>query len=71
MALKWSVDTLVQALDDIQSNGLSFRAAEIKYNIPKSTLHDYATGKSTVGRRPGPASVLTAEEESKLCRMGS
>ena len=66
MALKWSVDTLLQALDDIQSNGLSFRAAETKYNIPKSTLNDYATGKSLAGCKPGPASVLTAEEERKL-----
>lgn len=66
LASKLSVDTLLQALDDIQLNGISFCAAEAKYNIPKSTLHDYATGKSLVGCKQGPATVLTAEEEHKL-----
>lgn len=59
-------DALLDALDDIRSNRLSFRAAEVKYGVPKSTLSDYVSGKSVIGRKPGPSSVLSVDEESKL-----
>ena len=63
---RWSYDALLNALDDIRTNRLSFRSAEAKYGVRKSTLNDYITGKSVIGCKPGPSSVLTTEEESKL-----
>ncbi len=41
-------------------------SAEMKYGVPKSTLHDYITGKSIVGCKLGPSPVFSSEEESKL-----
>ena len=42
---KWKQKDLVRALEDIEQNKISFRQASARYNIPKSTLCDYASGK--------------------------
>jgi len=55
MASSWHLDGLQEAIDEIQSGKLSYRAAQAKYDIPKSTLHDYVTGKCKMGCRPGPS----------------
>ena len=48
--------------------GMSLRKASEAYNIPKSTLSDVMTGKTSVGARSGPA-ILTREEEQELCQF--
>ena len=49
----------------IKEEGLSYRKAAAQYGIPRSTLHDRATGKSMSSKR-GPPTVLTAAEEQML-----
>ena len=63
---QWTQEALLSALDDISHKKLSYRSAETKYGIPKSTLALYVTGKLEVGSKPGPDSVPTTAEESKL-----
>lgn len=65
---KWVEETLCQALDEIRDRKLTYRQAEAKYNISKSTLCDYITGKSVIGRRQGPQPVLSQEEEQCLAQ---
>ena len=43
--------------------GESIRTAAIKFNVPRSTLHDRVTGKVKMGARRGPPSYLTIEED--------
>ena len=62
---KWSSEDISCAITEIR-NGLSYRKAERKYGIPKSTLHLYAIGKIELGSRPGPRSILTTAEEEQL-----
>ena len=62
----WTQDALISAVDDIQRNNMSYRRAAAKYGIPRSTLALYAKGKLEIGTKPGPSSVLTSAEESKL-----
>lgn len=50
-------------------NGLSYQDAKEMYNIPTSTLHDYVTGKVTVGSRSGPKPYLSTEEEEELANF--
>ena len=46
--------------------GESIRTAAIKFDVPRSTLHDRVTGKVKMGARRGPPSYLTIEEEDEL-----
>ena len=62
---KWTSEDISCAITEIR-NGLSYRKAERKYGIPKSTLHLYAIGKIELGSRPGPRSILTTAEEEQL-----
>ena len=44
------------------------KEAEKKYTIPRTTLNDKLNGKSALCSKPGPATVLTHQEE-KLLKM--
>ena len=59
-------DAILSAVEDIHSGKCSFRKAELKYGIPRSTLNDYTTGKVEVGKRQGPPPVLRKDEEQCL-----
>ena len=63
---KWNTETLCQAIEEIKDKKLSYREAEAKYHIPRSTLGDYITGKAQIGRKQGPQPVLTQDEELAL-----
>ena len=56
------------AVDERNYGRLSYRGAQAKYGIPRSTLSDHALGKVTLGKKPGPSPVLTAEEEKYLAQ---
>ena len=56
-------DNVHNALEDVRYGKCSFREAETKYGIPKSTLNDYTTGKVEIGR---PPPVLKKDEEQYL-----
>ena len=65
---EWSADCLAKALEDVQENKLSLRAAAAKHGVPRSILHDYVVGKSKVGCTSGPDTVLMKEEEDELVK---
>ena len=51
----------------IQSDGLSFRKAAERYDLPKSTLYDQVTGSKRCGT--GRPTVLTNDEEKSIVRV--
>ena len=59
-------DAIHNAVEDIRSGKCSFRKAELKYGIPRSTLNDYTTGRVEIGKRQGPQPVLRKDEELYL-----
>jgi hypothetical protein len=61
----YDVQTMQQALGEIE-NGMSIRGAAEAYRIPRSTLSDVVTGKTSVGARSG-CPILSREEELELC----
>ena len=64
---KWNgeSETLMRACNAIRE-GMSVRRAAEEYDIPRSTLHDYATGKVIFGAKSGPRSYLSPNEEAEL-----
>lgn len=62
---QWSTDTLKRACQAVH-DGKSVRQAAEEYNIPRSTLHDYISGKVVLGSKSGPKSYLTSSEEEEL-----
>ena len=63
----WSDGQLAAAMHAIKQGQLSIRGASMKFNIPKSTLHDHLSGTSSK-RYGGPPTVLTASEEKEIVR---
>ena len=59
-------DAICNAIEDLRSGKCSFRKAELKYGIPRSTLNDYTTGRVEIGKRQGSQSVLRKDEEQYL-----
>ena len=55
---------MVEAIADVEK-GMSLRKASELYNIPKTTLSDYVSGRREVGATSGRA-YLTEEEEDEL-----
>ena len=56
------------ALRDLSSGALTVRKAAQVYGIPKSTLHDHATGKVLTGAHVGLPRYLNDEEEEEVVR---
>ena len=63
----WDQDHLELACVDVK-NGLSIRRAELEYGIPRSTIHDYVSGRLTIGVS-GHRRYLTDEEEDELVKF--
>ncbi|XP_060602779.1 uncharacterized protein LOC132755864 [Ruditapes philippinarum] len=70
-------ETLSYAVSLIRSKGISLRHATKVYGIPKTTLSNKVNGKSDIGSRSGPGTVLTKAEEDmiadwaiKMAKMG-
>ena len=47
-------------------DGLGLREAARQYNVPVETLRRRVTGAVSTDCRPGPTTVLTSEEETRL-----
>lgn len=60
----WSEETLQTALAEIQTGTISYRDAQDKYNIPKSTLQRKIKNKHM--KKVGRPTELDSEEEIKL-----
>ena len=65
MRSQWSSESLELAIEGLDQG---YKISEVceKYNIPRSSLRDHFLGKSR-GRKMGPKTVLSAEQEEKLC----
>ena len=63
---QWKQEDLEKAVVEVQEHGKSVRAAAALHGVPPTTVHYYASGKAELGARPGPATVLTREEEKEL-----
>ena len=53
-------------MDEPNYQRITYRGAQAKYGIPRSTLSDHALGKVTLEKKPGPSPVLYPEEEKYL-----
>ena len=62
----YTKESVLLAVEDVRSNKLTVRKAAQQYGIPKSTLALYVSGKLQTGVRPGPASILSPEEEQRI-----
>jgi hypothetical protein len=56
----------LNAMKDVNDNGMTIRVAARKWGVPKSRLYDRVSGKVEYYRRSGPPTVLTKEEETCL-----
>ncbi|KAJ3647453.1 hypothetical protein Zmor_019331 [Zophobas morio] len=65
--LKYSEDSMRQALHDVKSGMPVARAAK-KYNVPRITLYYKKMGKYPEDRRIGAPTVLTVAEEQALVK---
>ena len=64
MRAQWTDEALkeaIQAIDD----GYTMEEVSIHYSIPRTSLRDHISGKTT-SRKMGPAPTLTKEEEEAL-----
>ena len=55
-----------QAVEAVEKGTVSVRKAAELYNVPRSTLHDKASGKTAEDARSGPQPYLSPEEEEEL-----
>ncbi|KAH9291752.1 hypothetical protein KI387_043059, partial [Taxus chinensis] len=61
----WSKEDMLKAIDDIEFNNYSIRAAALKYNLPPTSVHYWLNGL-THTKRKGPAPVLSEGEEKEI-----
>lgn len=59
---KYTEQQLFSALQAVKSGSSQFAAAK-KFGVPRSTLHNKVTGKTLMGKKPGPTTILSPEEE--------
>ena len=64
---QWSVESMQEALKAVQENNKGLRQAARDYGVPVTTLKRRVDGEVPLIAKPGPATVLTKEEEQKLC----
>lgn len=61
----WTESKLYKAFEAVQ-NGMSIRRAAESFAVPRSTLQDRISGRTTFGVKRGPPRYLTYEEEDEL-----
>lgn len=64
---KYTQEQLFSALQAVKNGSTQFAAAK-RFSIPRSTLHNKITGKTLLGKKPGPTTVLLPEEERTIER---
>ena len=62
---QWSSEALHLAMEGLDE-GYKMNEVCKKYNMPRSSLRDHQIGRSR-GRKMGPKTILTKDEEIKLC----
>jgi len=66
--LQWSVDSMSEALKAVKIDGKGLRQAAREYDVPVTTLKRRVDDVVDLDAKPGPQTVLTKEEEKKLCK---
>lgn len=66
--LSYSDEAMTQAVNDVRLHDTPIRAAAKKFGVPRQTLANKVTGKSPLARKMGPATMLTKEEEERICQ---
>ena len=61
----WTQESLDQAVAAVE-RGTSVRRAAEMFGVPRSNLHDHASGKVEQFAKQGPKPYLTTEEEEEL-----
>ena len=62
----WSEESMEAATKDVKSENMTIREASKLYNVPFENLRRHVNGSVIPGCRPGPARVLTEQEEECL-----
>ena len=62
----WSEESMAAATSSVTNDNMSLREASRLYNVPFETLRRRVNGSVRPGCKPGPATVLTEEEEERL-----
>ena len=57
---------MLEAIEKVKK-GWSVKRAAVEHGVPRTTLQDRIKGRVTHGKKPGPVSYLTEEEEQELC----
>lgn len=63
----WSDENMAAAVLSVQE-GKGLREAAKLYNVPVESLRRRVLGTVSVDCRPGPPTILTMEEEDRLCK---
>lgn len=64
---KYTQQQLFSAIQAVKNGSSQFAAAK-RFSIPRSTLFNKITGKTLLGKKPGPSTVLLPEEEVTIER---
>lgn len=63
---QWKNEDMVAAIEAVDEKKLSICAAANQFKVPRKTLDDRIKGKVKHRTKPGPSTILTAEEEDAL-----
>ena len=67
MAGKWDMDSMKRAIEAVKMDGKGLRQAAREFDLPVATLKRRVDGLVALDGRPGPPTILTKQEEDKLC----
>ena len=65
---QWDAGSMEEASKAVKSEQMSLREAARKYNVPVETLRRRTAGLVSLDCRPGPPTILTSEEETRLAQ---
>ena len=63
---KWNEESMVAAMEAVETNKMSVTAAAATFDVTRKTLDDRVKGRVKHGTKPGPSTALTLQEENAL-----